>query len=95
VNSLGIQQRKEELHSNNIGVVLNKERGIYIPADALNYGTTVLGTTGGGKTNSLKLCIEFGIKNRENILFINGKEDFDLCEDLKILCENNGYNIKV
>jgi type IV secretory pathway VirB4 component len=76
-------------------VVLNKQRGIYIPSDALNYGTTVFGTTGGGKTNTLKLYIEFAINNRENILFINGKEDFDLYEDLKILCENNGYDLKV
>ncbi len=86
--------KDEKFSDENLGVIINRSRGIFVPETILNRGTCVFGVTGGGKTNTLELFIEYGIFKRQNIIFVNGKGDYGLYEDLKVACENNNYNFK-
>lgn len=88
------QEKTIKFSNEQLGVIINKARGIYVPNDILNRGTCVFGVTGGGKTNTLELFIKYGVFNRQNIIFVNGKGDRGLCEDLKVVAENNDYDFK-
>jgi hypothetical protein len=94
VDNMSKTDLKTETCDEQMGVILNKERNIYVPSEILNRGTIVFGVTGGGKTNTLELFVKYGILNSENIIIINGKGDIDLFNDLKVLSQNNNYVFK-
>lgn len=75
------------------GVFLNKE--CFIPEKALNKHTSIIGGTGSGKTTTAKHFIKSALENDWNFIFLDGKADNDLKNELNDLSLKFNKNLLI
>ena len=74
------------------GVVLNEK--VLIPAKALQQPISVLGSSGYGKTTTLIHFLKFAFLNNYPVIFIDGKGDRKLINELADIAKVNRLKMK-
>jgi len=90
-----MKKQEKELLNFNDNIYLNEEEGVFLQKMALSQHIGIFGTTGSGKTNSIKLILKQLIINNYKIIFIDGKNDENLIDEMRELNEKAGTKIKV
>lgn len=66
-----------------LGVTTSGRQGFVIPPDELNKHTFLVGTTGAGKTTTIKTFVEYALQQKQALLVIDGKGDPNLAKQIE------------
>lgn len=77
----------------NKDVILNQKERVIVANNALKTGTLILGSTGTGKTNTIMNFIKQAVRTNKLVVFVNGKSDEGLKNQLAHLAKEHKYNL--
>lgn len=83
---MGLYQPPLETITETKFIKLGRERHAFLTEDNLNYHTQIIGGSGAGKTNLIKILIEDRIAKGHSVLFFDLKADVELMDWLTGAC---------
>jgi len=70
-------------------------KAVIIQDSEVNQHTLIIGTTGSGKTTTLKNFIQHGLKNDFSIVLVDGKGEWGYAQEIKTMAEMHGREGKL